>query len=110
MSSQATRPPEAPGRSADQRRAALAGANDVRLQRAALKADLKRGSVSIAALISDPPKCLTSAKVMKLLMALPGCGPVKAARLLERCQVSPRKSLGGLTERQREALMAALER
>ena len=84
-------------------------ANAVRTQRAALKADLKRGAVSVAALIADPPQCLASAKLADVLRALPGYGPAKVTHLLERCQVSPRKSFGGLTERQREALIAALE-
>jgi len=110
MSSPATGPREALGRTRDQRREALAQANRVRVQRAALKADLKRGAVSLTALISDPPPGLLSAKVIELLLALPGYGPAKAARLLERCRVSPRKSLGGLTRRQREALSRALER
>ena len=93
----------------DQRREALAHANRVRMQRALLKADLKRGSVSIEALIADPPECLTSAKVAEVLMALPGYGRTKVARLLERCHVSARKSVGGLTERQRDELIRALE-
>jgi hypothetical protein len=80
------------------------------VQRAALKADLKRGRISITALIADPPEYLGSAKMMTLLRALPGCGPIKAARLLERCHVSPTKSIGGLTERQRSELIRALQK
>lgn len=110
MSSPPTRPTAIPGRSPDQRREALARANRVRLERATLKADLKRGSVSIEALIGDPPECLASAKVVQVLMALPGYGRAKVARLLERCHVSPRKSLGGLSERQRDELIRALEK
>ncbi len=110
MSSPRTPPTEVPGRSLDQRREALAHANRVRMQRAVLKADLKRGSVSIEALIGDPPQCLTSAKLVEVLMALPGYGRIKAARLLERCHVSPKKSVGGLTEGQRDALIRALEK
>ncbi len=110
MSSPRTPPTEVPRRSLDQRREALAQANRVRMQRALLKADLKRGSVSIKTLIGDPPQCLTSAKVVEVLMALPGYGRIKAARLLEHCHVSPKKSVGGLTEGQRDALIRALEK
>jgi hypothetical protein len=94
----------------EQRRQALAHATQVRRQRALLKADLKRGSVSIAALIGDPPAYLASAKMMAVLRALPGWGPIKAARLLERCRVSPTKSIGGLTQRQRTELIRALQK
>ena len=110
MSSPRTRPTEVPRRSLDQRREALTQANRVRMQRALLKADLKRGSVSIEALIGEPPECLASAKVVEVLMALPGYGRTKVARLLELCHVSPRKRVGGLTEGQRDALIRALEK
>jgi hypothetical protein len=86
----------------------LALANQVRFKRAALKAELKRGSISVAALIDEPPQYLASAKVSELLRALPGHGPVKVERLLKRGQVSPRKSLAGLNERQRRELIRAL--
>jgi hypothetical protein len=108
MSSPLTPRVELPRRSAEQRREALAQANQVRTQRALLKTDLKRGSVSITALIADPPPYLASAKVVELLRALPGYGPIKATRLLERCHVSPTKSVEGLTERQRAELIRTL--
>ena len=57
----------------------------------------------------DPPPYLASAKLAEVLLALPGYGPAKVTRLLEGCQVSPRKSFGGLTQRQRTELIAALE-
>ncbi len=103
-------PLETPKRSAGQRREALALANQVRSERAALKAALKRGAVSIATVLSDPPQYLTSAKVTEVLLALPGYGPKKISRLLERCQVSPRKSIEGLNDRQRGELIKALEK
>ena len=90
MESSLTRRADAPERSADQRREALA--NDVRMQRAALKARLKRGELALVTLIDDPPQYLVSARVAELLRALPTCGRVKVARLLECCEVSPRKT------------------
>jgi hypothetical protein len=36
-------------------------------------------------------------------------GRVKAARIMERCRVSPSKTIGGLSERQRRELITALE-
>ena len=99
---------DVPKRSADQRRDALALANRIRAQRALLKADLKRGRASIAIVLGDPPAYLATARIAELLSALPGYGPVKVGRTLERCQVSPRRTVSGLNERQRDDLLRAL--
>lgn len=94
----------------NQRREALARANRARSELASLKAALKRGEASISSLLRDPPASLASVKMEVVLRALPGYGPIKVARLLERCQVSPRRSIGGLTQRERETLIALLEK
>ena len=114
MSVVPTWPAEAPRRSAKQRREALAQANLVRTQRARLKADLKEGHLkegrrSLAALIAEPPDYLASAKLTEVLGAVPRCGSVRVARLLEHCRVSPNKTIGGLSPRQRRELVAALQ-
>jgi len=96
----------APARSLDQRLDALGRANEVRSRRAALKSDLKRGSVRINDVLSAPPEFLLTAKVADLLMAAPKCGRVKSARILEQCRISPSKTVGGLSERQRQELLA----
>ena len=83
-------------------------ANRVRSERAALKAALKRGTVAIDELLAEPPSLLAAAKLVDLLAALPSYGPVKVARLLEGCRISPVKTVGGLTQRQRSQLLAAL--
>ena len=101
---------EVPKRSAQQRREALAQANRVRLQRALLKADLKRGDRSLADLLAHPPGYLVSAKVLEVIMALPRYGHMRATGLLESCRISPSKTVGGLTERQRRDLLRALQR
>ena len=41
-----------------------------------------------------------------LLMAAPKCGRVKSARIMEQCRISPSKTVGGLSERQRHELLA----
>ncbi|HMK93305.1 MAG TPA: integration host factor, actinobacterial type, partial [Thermoleophilia bacterium] len=96
----------APARSLDQRMDALGRANEVRSRRAALKADLKHGRVSISEILGDPPEYLLTAKVIDLLMAAPKCGRVKSARIMEQCRISPSKTVGGLSERQRHELLA----
>lgn len=88
---------------------ALKRANHVRSERASLKSELKHGVVSITEVIQDPPEFLQTAKIADVIMAAPKYGRVKAARIMERCRVSPSKTVGGLSERQRRELIAALE-
>jgi hypothetical protein len=96
----------APERSLGQRLDALGKANEVRSRRATLKADLKRGSASIEMVLTSPPEYLLTAKVGDLLMAAPKCGKVKSAKIMEQCRISPSKTVGGLSERQRAELLA----
>jgi ribosomal protein S13 len=65
--------------------------------------------VSLAALLLNPPACLASAKVLDLLLALPTVGRVKATKVLNSARVSPSKTFGGLSERQRTELAGRLE-
>lgn len=88
---------------------ALRRANNVRSRRAELKTSLKSGKVSIVDVIQDPPEYLLTAKILDVLMAAPKYGRVKAARVMERCRVSPSKTVGGLSERQRRELIDALQ-
>ncbi len=99
-----------PERSRAQRLDALVRANDVRTRRARLKRDLKAGRVKIHGLLLDPPKYLETAKVIDLLLAVPKYGRVKANRILTHCRISPSKSVGGLSERQRNELVSYLRR
>ena len=99
-----------PERSLDQRIDALSRANEIRALRAQLKRDLKARRVSIGALLLDPPPYLETAKVFDMLLALPKVGSVKATRILHSCRVSPSKTFGGLSERQRTELAERLDR
>jgi hypothetical protein len=45
-----------------------------------------------------------------MLLALPGYGSVKATKILHGCRVSPSKTFGGLSERQRAELAGRLDR
>jgi hypothetical protein len=89
---------------------ALRRANEVRVLRAQLKRDLKAGRVSIGVLLRDPPQYLETAKVFDMLLALPKVGSVKATKILQSCRVSPSKTFGGLSERQRSELAGRLDR
>lgn len=100
--------PQTPERSQQQRMEALRRANDIRSERARLKERLRTGDLGITDVLSDPPVCVHTAKVLDLLLAVPKYGRVKANRLLERCRVSPAKTVNGLTPRQRKELLDML--
>jgi hypothetical protein len=89
---------------------ALSRANEVRALRAQLKRDLKARKVSIGALLVDPPPYLKTAKVFDMVLALPKVGRVKTTKVLDSCRVSPSKTFGGLSERQRAELARRLDR
>ena len=100
----------APERSLDQRMEALQRANDIRSKRAQLKRDLKGNKVKIQTLLMDPPEYVQTAKVIDMLMAVPKYGRVKTNRILNQCRISPSKTIGGLSERQRGELVNQLRR
>ncbi len=114
MPSAAQSPPRAPGvapeRSLTQRMDALQRANDVRTRRAQLKRDLKGGRTQIHGLLLDPPEYLQTCKVFDLLLAVPKYGRVKVNRILTQCRISPSKTIGGLSERQRNELVSHFRR
>ena len=100
----------APERSLMQRMDALQRANEIRTRRAQLKKDLKAGRVSIHVLLLDPPDYVLTAKVFDMLLAVPKYGRVKANKVLQQCRISPSKTIGGLSQRQRAELVGQLRR
>jgi hypothetical protein len=100
----------APERSLQQRMDALARANDIRTRRAQLKRDLKGGRVSIHDLLLEPPEYIETAKVFDMLLAVPKYGRVKVNKVLVQCRISPSKTIGGLSQRQRTELVSMLRR
>ncbi|MHB2000364.1 MAG: integration host factor, actinobacterial type [Solirubrobacteraceae bacterium] len=102
--------PEGLSRSHLQRMEALARANDIRTQRAKIKRELRAGRLSIDRLLLDPPSCIDTAKVFDLLLAVPRYGRVKVNKILAHCRISPSKTIGGLSERQRAELVMLLRR
>src|ERR1700686_3959340 len=104
------KPIAAPERSLVQRMEALQRANDIRSRRAQLKRDLKAGPQPIHELLLEPPEYLETAKVFDLLLAVPKYGRVKVNRILTQCRISPSKTIGGLSQRQRAELVALMRR
>jgi hypothetical protein len=95
-------------RSLTQRLDALERANEVRTKRAQLKRNLKAGRESIHALLMDPPSYIETAKVFDMLLATPKYGQRKALLVMGCCGISLAKTVGGLTGRQRDVLVAML--
>jgi hypothetical protein len=89
---------------------ALQRANEIRTRRAQLKRDLKAGRTNIHALLLGPPDYLETAKVFDMLLAVPKYGRVKVNKILVQCRISPSKTIGGLSERQRTELVGMLRR
>lgn len=81
---------------------ALRTANDVRTKRAALKRELKQGQISPLAAMDRPE--VETMKSEDFLRAIPKVGRVKANRTLARLRISPSRSIGGLSDRQRREL------
>ena len=109
-SNTATKSSAAPERSLTQRLDALERANEVRTKRAKLKRDLKGGRESIHTLLLDPPDFVETAKVFDMLLAVPKYGRVKTNKVLTQCRISPSKTIGGLSQRQRDELVEPLRR
>ena len=100
----------APERSLVLRMEALQRANEIRTRRAQLKRDLRAGRTSIHQLLTDPPDWVETAKVFDMLLAVPKYGRVKVNKILQQCRISPSKTIGGLSERQRAELVGMLRR
>lgn len=111
----------APGRTLEQRRAALRHANAIRSARKALKAELKgRGVLALVELLRDPDRVagelveqapagyVDTMHVADALTATRGIGTVKAGRFLRAVKVSPSRTLAGLSDRQRRELADAV--
>jgi hypothetical protein len=87
---------------------ALRQANQVRSARAQLKHDLRAGKVRLEQILATGADYLATAEVFDLLVAVPKIGPVKAGRLLANARISPCKTFGELSERQRAHLIELL--
>jgi len=99
-----------PTMTAEQRSEALAKAAAVRKARSELITKVKDGKVSVEDLLqnSESDELIKKTKVAAIVKALPGVGPVKAAKLLDQAEIPEDRRIGGLGARQRAALLDAL--
>jgi hypothetical protein len=104
-----------PERSMAQRLEALRLANVIRVFRADWKKEVKLGQReileplrTIAEAEEDVETLWDTMKVLDYLLGVPKVGRTKANKVLAQTRISPSKTLGGLTSRQREELEVAL--
>lgn len=99
-----------PERSLHQRMEALQNANEIRSYRANLKRDIKAGRVSVHDILRYPPQKVETMKIFDLMMAVPKLGRTKIDRMFRTCRISTSKTVGGMSERQRNELLILLRR
>ena len=83
---------------------APAGANKVRLARAELKRQVSTGELSVADVILDCPWEAESMAVADLLMSQRRWGQTRCRKFLAQVPMSEKKTVGSMTERQRQTL------
>ena len=67
-----------------------------RRDRAAIKAALRSGDISIFDAINDPRESLRKMRVRELLLAVPGIGDKRVDSLMERVGISPTRRIQGI--------------
>jgi transposase len=88
------------------RAAALEKATAARKRRAEVKSRLKRGAVTLTAVLDEAAadETLAKMKVSALLKSLPGVGEVRAKQIMERLRIADNRSIAGLGSNQRADL------
>ena len=87
---------------------ALNRANEVRLARAELKRRVSDGEISAGEVILESPWEADSMAVADLLMSQRRWGLTRCRRVLAQIPVTETKTIGSLTDRQRQALASLL--
>ncbi len=87
---------------------ALQLANQVRLARAELKRQVADGEVTVAEIVLDCPREAESMTIADLLQSQHRWGRTRCRRFLSAIQMSETKTLGSMTDRQRQCLATRL--
>lgn len=95
----------------EQRAAALEKAAAARRSRAELKVRLKSSGASLRDVLDsgESDEAIGKMRVLAVLEAMPGVGKIKAARIMEKLEISPSRRVRGLGVKQREALEREFE-
>ena len=94
----------------DQRNKALAKGNEIRIERAQIKKDLKARKITFQALLEYPPDSILDMPVLILVQAIPYFGISRINRVVRTCRISHRRTVSDLTERERTQLIAVIEK
>ena len=99
-----------PNLTTEQHAAALDKAADARRRRAEFKDRLKRGGISLTEVLDlgTSDEVVGRTRVLDVIESLPGIGAVKAARIMEKLEISPSRRVRGLGVKQRVALEAEI--
>ena len=97
-----------PAKTMKQRREALQKANQIRTARAKFKKDLAAKEVRLVDALLSQPEYLRTMKVFDALICVPHYGRVKATKLMRDIKISHSKTIGGLSDRQRQELVQKL--
>jgi guanylate kinase len=86
---------------------ALEIAKLARQERASMKAEMRKGSLTFAQFLSacDLNPVLSKMRVVELLESLPGYGKIRAQAIMEKFNISPTRRVQGLGRHQRSALL-----
>ena len=93
---------------APQHMKALAQANRVRLARAELKRKVADGELTVAEIVKTCPWQAESMAIAELLMAQHRWGRTRCRRFLASIPMNETKTIGTMTDRQRNAIAARL--
>lgn len=86
---------------------ALARANEIRLARARIKAQVRKGLLTIPQALTED--CVQTMSLFGLLRCQPRWGDNRTLTFLNQIPVSEIKPIGGLTDRQRQRITELLE-
>ena len=93
---------------APQHMQALAQANKVRLARAELKRRIAQGEMTVAEVVLDSPWEAETMSISDLLMSQRRWGMTRCRKLLQTIPMTETKTVGSMTDRQRNALASQL--
>jgi guanylate kinase len=100
-----------PQLSEEERARALEVAKRSRQERAQIKNEIHKGTISFSQFLTmaDSNQVLAKMRVVELLESLPGYGKIRAQALMERFEISPTRRVQGLGRHQRSSLLKEFE-
>lgn len=100
-----------PELSAEQKMDGLKKAQEVRSERAKIRAGLKDGSITLAELLEKTDdEIVGKTRVKYVLESLPQVGKITAARIMQEVGIDEVRRLRGLGVRQRDELLKKLDK